>query len=123
VPAAVLGWRITEGDRAALLVRFPPRYGETVADHITHGRQDKAPPLPEATIAEVIGHADDGTGVEALVVAIGGGPDRWDGSRYHITWSLGPGREARESNQVIATRGWQRIEGGPPVGLIPAEWP
>ena len=119
----VLGWRIDEGERASLLAHFPPRYAETVADHVTHGRKDASPPRPEAPHAQVIGHADDGTGVEALVVAIDGGPDRWDGSRYHITWSLGPGREAKESNQVIATRGWQPIEDGPSVGLIPAEWP
>jgi len=120
---AVLGWRLDDEDRASLLARFPPRYAETVADHVTHGRKGEAPALPDASGATVIGHADDGTGVEALVVAIDGGPDRWDGSRYHLTWSLGPGREAKESNTVIATRGWQPVENGPPVRLIPAEWP
>jgi hypothetical protein len=123
MPAAILGWRIDEGTRAALLARFPPRYGRTLADHVTHGRQDEAPPLPDAARATVIGHADDGTGVEALVVALGGESARWDGSRYHITWSLEPGREARESNAVIAAHGWEPVADGPPVGLTPAEWP
>ncbi len=41
------------------------------------------------------------SGVEAMVVAIDGTTDRPDGSTYHITWSLGDGRRARESNDVL----------------------
>ncbi|MGX7953152.1 hypothetical protein ACWPM1_11380 [Tsuneonella sp. HG249] len=119
----IVGWRIADGDRTKLLERFPPRYSEIVADHVTHGRADEAPPLPDAPSASVIGHADDGAGVEALVVAIGGSPARWDGSRYHITWSLAPGREAKESNDVIATRGWEPVERNLEVRLIAADWP
>ena len=33
--------------------------------------------------------------------------DRPDGSTYHITWSLGPGRKARESNDVLRDQGWE----------------
>lgn len=120
---AIVGWRLDRSDRAALIARFPPRYSQTVADHVTHGRLDEAPPLPQARAADVVGHADDGTGVEALVVAPGGASDRWDGSRYHITWSLEPGREAKESNAVIAARGWEPVEGAPTVRLTPAQWP
>jgi hypothetical protein len=119
----IVGWRLDPGDRAALIARFPPRYSQTVADHVTHGRLDDAPPLPLACEAEVIGHADDGTGVEALVVALGGASDRWDGGRYHITWSLEPGREAKESNTVIAARGWEPVGGAPTVRLTPSQWP
>lgn len=74
--------------------------------------------MPEAERAVVIGRADDGEGVEALVVAIAGSCDRWDGSAYHITWSLAEGREAKESNDVIARYGWQPVEGVPHIGLI-----
>jgi hypothetical protein len=72
--------------------------------------------------ATVIGQADDGAGVQALVVALNGGSDRWDGSTYHITWSLEPGRKAVESNDVIAAPGWQAIEDGPTVRLEAARW-
>ena len=43
----------------------------------------------------MIGRADDGESLECLVVEIDGTTDRPDGSTYHITWSLGPGRRAR----------------------------
>src|SRR5919107_332704 len=54
----------------------------------------------------VVGVADDGAGVQALVVEIGGTTRRPDGSTYHVTWSLGPGRRAVESNDVIRACGW-----------------
>ena len=53
-----------------------------------------------------MGVADDGEGVQALVVEIGGTTRRPDGSTYHITWSLVGGREAVESNDAIRERGW-----------------
>lgn len=119
----ILGWKLDPDDRGALLARFPPRYPRTVADHVTHGRKSEAPPMPRVGQAMVIGRADDGRGVEALVVALNGTSDRWDGSTYHITWSLQEGREAKESNEVIAARGWRPIADGARVGLAPAEWP
>lgn len=119
----VRGWRLDPGDRKALLARFPPRYDKTVADHVTHGRGSEAPALPRAERAAVIGRADDGEGVEALVVEIAGTSDRWDGRTYHITWSLAEGREAKESNEVIARCDWQPIADAPHVALTPAEWP
>jgi len=123
VSEPILGWKIDPEDRAALLARVPPRYARTVADHVTHGRESEAPPMPQAESATVLGRADDGKGVEALVVAIGGSADRWDGSTYHITWSLSDGREAKESNSVIAQCGWDATPGCPPIGLVAARWP
>lgn len=119
----ILGWKLDPGDRSALLSRFPPRYERTVADHVTHGRKAEAPPLPHIGEAAVIGRADDGEGVEALVVALDGTSDRWDGSTYHITWSLAASREAKESNEAIAGRGWEPVVARPRVRLEPAEWP
>jgi hypothetical protein len=63
-------------------------------------------PLPRETEGFVVGVADDGVGVQALVVEIGGTLRRPDGSTYHITWSLGRGRRAVESNDVIRDCGW-----------------
>ena len=37
-----------------------------------------------------------------------------DGSTYHITWSLGPGRKARESNDVLRDQGWEPSAGADP---------
>jgi hypothetical protein len=54
-----------------------------------------------------------------MVVRIGGTTDRPDGSTYHITWSLRPGRQAKESNDVIARHGWREVHPPVPVTLAP----
>jgi hypothetical protein len=100
------GWLVDPGDRERLLQQFPPRYEEVVAHHVTQKFGDHQATVPVETSGEIVGEADDGRGVQALVVRIGGTTDRPDGSTYHITWSLGPGRQAKESNDVIARRGW-----------------
>jgi hypothetical protein len=74
-------------------------------------------PTPELTTAEVVGAADDQAGVQALVVRLDGSTDRPDGSTWHITWSLGPGRRAVESNAVIGEHGWTPLPEPVPVAL------
>jgi hypothetical protein len=118
---AIAGWRIDHGEREALLRRFPPRYENVVADHVTYGRVGRAE-LPPHERAELIGRADDGAGVEAMVVRLGGSCERPTGGTYHITWSLGLGREAIESNDVIAAHGWRTLDAAASVGLEPASW-
>lgn len=121
---SVIGWKLDRGERDALLGRFPPRYPKTVADHVTFlTRVAPDALLPPAAEAEIVGRADDEAGVEAMVVAIDGTTDRPDGSTWHVTWSLGPGREAKESNDVIAARRWARLDAPVPLRLIPARWP
>lgn len=119
----IAGWKLDGTDRARLLTRFPARYAETVADHVTlRFGTDAETPLPTADSGEIIGLADDDAGVQALVVRIGGTTARGDGSHFHITWSLGPGREAKESNEVIARHGWRAVDPPIPVQLDPARW-
>ncbi|MBP2299133.1 hypothetical protein [Azospirillum picis] len=105
------GWELPAEERGRLLPLFPPRYERLVADHVTQtfGAGPREP-LPTATRAEVIGMADDGEGVQALVVAIDGTSDRPDGSTYHITWSLARDRRPAESNDVIRDYGWRPLE-------------
>jgi hypothetical protein len=113
------GWLVDEADRAALLARFAPRYAIVVAHHVTLKFGDEAAAPPAATVGQIVGEADDGAGVHALVVAIDGSPARPDGGTFHITWSLAEGREARESNAVIAERGWRPVAPPIPVRLRP----
>ena len=121
---SVIGWALDREERVELLLQFPPVYGNVVADHVTlTARTSRDAPLPDVAHGEIIGRADDGEGVEAMVVQIEGSTDRPDGSTYHITWSLGPGRRAKESNDVIAKRGWIPIELPMPVKLTPQRWP
>src|SRR5688572_29403259 len=89
----VFGWKLDPGQRRELLQQFPPNYPDIIADHVTYkGKDGDEGPLPDASMAEIVGWADDGKGVEAMVVSIGGTTDRPDGSIWHITWSLAEGR-------------------------------
>jgi hypothetical protein len=121
---SIVGWKLDREQRKELLQQFPPRYPNVDADHVT--LQAAAPDeavLPEERLGEIVGRADDGQGVEAMVVAIGGTTGRPDGSTYHITWSLAPGRKARESNAVLAERPWTAFDLPMPVKLKPSRWP
>lgn len=114
-----IGWALDGAEREELLKRFPPRYAQPVADHVTLKFGDAEARLPTETAGEIVGEADDDRGVQAMVVRIGGTTERPDGSTYHITWSLAPGRKARESNDVIAARGWNPFEAPIPIKLAP----
>ncbi len=121
---SVIGWKLDRAQRKELLQQFPPRYENVDADHVTlQVRAARDAPLPEETHGEIVGRADDGRGVEAMVVRIDGTTDRPDGSVYHITWSLEDGRTAKESNDVLASRQWEELELSMPVKLEPARWP
>ena len=95
-----------------------------MADHVTLrvGATAETPLPDKPRSSAVVGRADDGESLECLVVEIDGTTDRPDGSTYHITWSLGPGRKARESNDVLRDRGWDFIEAPIPVELEPARF-
>jgi hypothetical protein len=115
-----IGWKLDRNQRAALLEAFPPHYPNIVADHVTLSVSGTEPPAP-LDEARIIGHIDDGAGVEALIVAINGSTVRPDGKVWHITWSLAEGRAARESNDVIERMGWIE-KGGEQLTLYPALW-
>jgi hypothetical protein len=119
---SVIGWLVDEAQRPELLARFTPVYPQVVAHHVTlrSGAPDTEP-LPPQVQAEIVGEADDGEGVQTLVVRLDGTTDRPDGSTFHITWSLAEGRRAKESNDVIAECGWKPVE-ATPVRLIPARF-
>jgi hypothetical protein len=121
-PGTVTGWKLPQVERELLLRRFPPKYAKVDADHVTlrvgAGPETPLPDKPQASA--VIGRADDGDSLECLVVELDGTTDRPDGSTYHITWSLGRGRRARESNDVLRDKGWDYLEAPIPVELEPA---
>ena len=120
------GWILNDDDRRHLLNRFPPRFPDVIADHVTLCAEDdpRAAGLSEQR-AQVVGHAYDPAGVEALVVEIAGATRRPDGGVYHLTWSLDvkAGRKAGHSNLVIARHGWMPIRPPLEVTLFAATWP
>jgi hypothetical protein len=119
-PGTVIGWKLDRTEREQLLQDLPPRYAQVVADHVTLevGGKD----VPGEVKAAIVGRTDDDSGVEAMVVTIDGSVDRPDGSTYHITWSLEPGRRARESNDVLKERGWKELDHPIAVTLAPARF-
>ena len=124
-PGTVIGWKLDRGQREQLLDRFPPRYPDPIADHVTLRADAEGQPLPDPVEGAIVGHADDGDGLEAMVVAIDGNTGRPDGSVFHITWSLDEpkGREARDSNDLLQSRQWQSYDELIPIRLEPARFP
>ncbi len=120
-----LGWTLDRDDRERLLAMLPPRWPDRIAEHITgaSGKAEDDPLLPEIA-ARIVGQVDDGEGVQAMVVTVDGGTRRPDGGIYHITWSLdrSRGREAMDSNDVIARLGWQPVDPAVPIAVTPARW-
>jgi hypothetical protein len=121
----VTGWKLDQAQRKRLLALFPPLFPNVVADHVTlrTGTNDTTS-IPTDRTGEVVGEIDDGRGVQALVVSIGGTTARGDGSTYHITWSLDQagGRRAVESNHVIAELGWRLLPNPIPIRLEPGRF-
>lgn len=119
----VSGWKLALESRDRLLAHYRPRYPDLDADHVSLETDDGALAMPPQAVAEVVGVADDGAGVQALVVRLNGTTARPDGLTYHITWSLdrAAGREPGESNDVIRARGWT-AGAVVPITLTPALW-
>ena len=117
---SVIGWKLDRGQRDELVRKFPPRFRNLVGDHVTLASKAAADAaLPQETEGSIVGRADDGKGVEAMIVSIGGTTDRPDGGTYHITWSLEDGREAKESNHVLASQARVMFDLPMPVRLHP----
>ena len=121
-PGTVIGWTLDERERGELLESHPPRYAKVVAHHVTLATDAQDRALPPAVRAAIVGRTDDDAGVEAMVVTIDGETARPDGSTFHITWSLGDGRRARESNDVLKARGWEEFDHPLSISLTPGRF-
>lgn len=121
-----VGWELPEHERARLLAIFEPAYPDVIAHHVTlkNGVRETYP-LPTQTRGEVVGVADDGHRVQALVVMIGGETHRPDHGTFHVTWSIdrGAGAKPFHSNDCIAAHGFVRLEKPIPIKLEPKFFP
>jgi len=105
------GYLLPDNERSKLLAKFPPKYKDVIAHHITVKYPAlSSDPLPEGTSFKVVGYADDGLGLEALVIEVNGSVYRPDGKIFHITWSLSEGRKPVESNKVISEKGYEKVD-------------
>jgi len=119
-PDTVTGWKLPPDERELQLARFPPKYENVIADHVT--LRVGGTELPRKPNASIVGRADDGQSLECLVVELDGTTDRPDGSTYHITWSLGPCRRAIESNDVLRDHVWESISAPISIELEPTRF-
>ncbi len=97
----------------SLAKKFPPKYPDFIGHHVTlfPGVKSDAQRPPAAKSVKVVGYADDGEGLEALVVEVNGTTQRPDGGTYHITWSLDRslGRKPVQSNELVKA-GYSKLE-------------
>lgn len=102
-------FKLIDSARENLLGKYPPKFVDVVAHHITYAygvrRREPMPITPKSI--EVIGYSSDDS-LECLVVEVDGTYNRPDGGIFHITLSKEPHRAAKESNDVLA-RGWKKI--------------
>ncbi len=109
--------------KQALIARFPPAYPQLKADHITYRYGgDDFEDLFHPEKIEITGIADDGNGIQALIVKVDGAHYKPDGRPYHLTWSLDSAQKAPDiytekgnyrpvhANDLVA-----RILGGTPA--------
>jgi excinuclease UvrABC nuclease subunit len=110
--AAYAAYVLTDAGRSLLLEKFPPKFPDTIAHHVTFefGVPEGAEAPHEAKVT-VVGYAADES-LEAVVVSVGGESIRSDGGTYHVTLSLdrSKGRRPSDSNQVIEAKGWTKID-------------
>lgn len=96
---------LSDESRSLLLKKFPPKYPDVIAHHVTvqFGVIPKTSPPPAPESIKVVGYKDSGDGLEALVVAVNGTRERPDGSTYHITWSLDRSKyKPVDSNKLLS---------------------
>jgi len=106
--------------RERLLGIFPPKYSKLIAHHITvQFGNVTAESIPVKAEVNVIGYADSGDGIEALVVSVDGSSARPDGSLYHITWSLQGDYKPVDSNYIIKKHGFLNLDIPITIDTIP----
>ena len=110
---ANIAYLLSPASRAAILERFPPRFGDVICHHVTErfGVSANQVTIPKPAQIIVIGYACD-VSLEALVVTVNGTTVRPDGMVYHITLSLDrlKGRKPVDSNHLIVSTGWSKVE-------------
>lgn len=107
---AYTAYVLTDASRTALLEKFPPKFPDVIAHHVTIDfgvPEDTA--APEAARIEAVGYAADES-LEAIVVSVNGETKRPDGNVYHVTLSLDRSqkRKPADSKQLVA-KGYEAV--------------
>ena len=113
---------LDEQSRWYLTQVFPPKYSNVIGHHVTVNFGVPATTeAPSPAVIQVVGYADSGDGIEALVVSVNGRTERPDGSTYHITWSIDPvsGYKPKDSNALVR-QNWKPRAIPIPIETTPA---
>ena len=100
-----LSYVLSDTSRNELLNLFKPQYADVICHHVTYDFAKKGAAMPPvAHTAHVVGYADSGDGLEALVVEINGTTTRPDGKLFHITLSLDRAAKKKpfDSNNLVS---------------------
>lgn len=105
---------LPESERQRLQKMFPPKYDEVIGHHITEqfGVPKGTEPVRQPVSFRVVGEADSGDGLQALVIAVDNRLIRPDGKTYHITWSLDRSvYKPVDSNSLVAKNDYELVRG------------
>jgi hypothetical protein len=93
---------IDDRDRERLLRRYPPKFPDVYAHHVTFQMGCHSKMLDNNPIIVITGYIQTDY-LELMLVTVDGRHNRPDGSKYHITWSLdrSKGVKPMDSNKVI----------------------
>ena len=102
-------YNLTPSSKIELLRRFPPKFENVRADHVTYRfGVTSGTPLPYGASVVVVGYASN-EHVECVVVTVDGLQTRPDGKTYHITLSFAQGASAKMSNDLLDLGDWKKI--------------
>ena len=101
---------LTEASRQQIWKRFPPKFSEIKADHVTFDFNiDENVELPKISELSAFAYICDES-LEALIVSVDGSTQRLN-RIFHITLSRTPQRKSSESNLLaLHLNVWKRVE-------------
>lgn len=101
---------LTEASRQQIWARFPPKFQEIKADHVTYDfGVDADVELPEISDVSAFAYVCDES-LEALIVSVNGSTQRLN-RIFHITLSRAEDRQSSESNRLaLHTNKWRLVE-------------
>jgi hypothetical protein len=96
------GWRIA--NRSEFLEElamngFTPNHARVIAEHVTYRYSDRSV-APTVSDVRAVGWVS-ADGVDVVLVEVDGVRFRPDGRLYHVTVSLGPGCQPKDSNLAL----------------------
>jgi hypothetical protein len=103
-----LAFNLSDASRESLMQAFPPKFKRVICHHITLAFEPTSEAVEAMTEGfrgkklRVVGYAADPS-LECFLVEVDGTTVRPDGAAFHITHSVAPPRQARDSKAFLAS--------------------